>query len=293
MTISPFLHLPPERCDPETAKYLVVPVPYEGTVSFLDGTAKGPEAVLSVAYQIEHFDEEMHFDFSKHGIATLSPIQSEQPVTPAEEFQLIYQSVIERRLFQAERIPIFIGGEHSITPPIIRAAVEKYGDISVLQFDAHADLRDSYTTGGKFSHASAMRRVLDYTPNLVQVGIRSFSEEEITEKPEQINRIIPPQEIRNRFNESIDSILYNLTENVYITIDIDAFDPAFAPGTGTPEPGGLDWFQVTGILRKVCEKKKIIGADIVEVAPLGGNNVITEYMAARLAAKLMAYTTVK
>ncbi|MDR3232194.1 MAG: agmatinase [Planctomycetaceae bacterium] len=284
-----FFRLPSERCDPARAKYLIVPVPYEGTVCFLRGTINGPEAILAVSDQVERFDEELRIDYTKAGIATLPPIQPQHDVTPEEEFQLIYETVRERRLFQTGQFPIFLGGEHSITPPIVKAAAEKNADISVLQFDAHADLRNSYT-GGKYSHASAMRRVLDFTPNLVQVGIRSFSEEEYTEKKERIDKIITPAQVCNDYNGSIDSILYNLTDKVYITVDIDAFDPAFAPGTGTPEPGGLDWFQVTGILRRVCETKKVIGADIVETAPFGGNNVITEFLAARLTAKLIAYT---
>jgi len=170
-----FLNLPPDRCDPATARYRIVPVPYEGTVCFLGGTAKGPEAILAVSDQVEHFDEELHRDFTLSGIATLPPISSAE--TPEKMYERIYQTVKQEAYFEPDKVPIFLGGEHSITPPIVRAAAECYGEISVLQFDAHADLRDAYT-GGKFSHASAMRRVLEITPNLVQVGIRSFSEEE-------------------------------------------------------------------------------------------------------------------
>ncbi|MDR3182995.1 MAG: agmatinase [Planctomycetaceae bacterium] len=286
--MSSFLKLPPERCEAATAKFLIVPVPYEGTVCFLTGTAQGPDAVLAVSDQMEHFDEELLIDFTQHGIATLPPIQAQNPVTAEEEFHLIYDTVRQRRLFQTGQFPLFLGGEHSITPPIVRAAAEQFSNVSVLQFDAHADLRDSYT-GGRYSHASAMCRVLEYTPNLVQVGIRSFSQEEYDGNRERFAQIITPAKIRESFNDCIGNVLYYLTDKVYITIDIDVFDPAFAPGTGTPEPGGLDWFQVTGILRRVCETKEVIGADIVETSPLGGNNVTTEFLAARLAAKLMAY----
>jgi agmatinase len=139
-----------------------------------------------------------------------------------------------------------------------------------------------------------MRRVLDITPNLVQVGIRSFCEEEYQECPRQIGTIITPRMLIQERERCIVKILDSLTEQVYITVDIDVFDPAFAPGTGTPEPGGLDWFQVTEILRRVCETKNVVGADIVEVSPLGGSNVatnvITEFLAARLAAKIIAYS---
>ena len=283
-----FLSLPDDLCNPLTARYRIVPVPYEGTVCFLGGTARGPHAILEVSNQVEHFDEELLCDWSRLGIATFPPIPPAD--TPEEECDRIYQTVKRESYFQTGKFPIFLGGEHSITPPIVRAAAECYGTISVLQFDAHADLRDAYT-GGKFSHASAMRRVLETTSNLVQVGIRSFSEEEYQECPMQIAALITPRMLMQDREHCIGKILNVLTERVYITFDIDAFDPAFAPGTGTPEPGGLDWFQVTHILRRVCETKNVIGADVVEVAPFGGNNVITEFLAARLAAKIIAYSS--
>lgn len=284
-----FFCLPEEYRNPSTAKYLIVPIPYEGTVCFLGGTSKGPEAILAVSDQMEHFDEEMLIDFSRQGIATLPPIPSAD--TPEEEMKRIHAAVKERQLFTPERFPIFLGGEHSITPPIVRAAIEVYPNLSVLQFDAHADLRQSYT-GGRYSHASAMRRVIESTDHLVQVGIRSFSPEEYRECSERIHRVITPAMIRQDYTYCLDRILYSLTENVYITIDIDAFDPSYAPGTGTPEPGGLTWHQVTGILKLVCSKKNVVGADIVEVSPMGEKNIITEFLAARLAGKLMAYTAV-
>jgi len=256
-------------------------------VCFLGGTAQGPEAILNVSDQMEHFDEELLCDFTRQGIATFPPIPSAN--TPEEMVARIYQTVKQESYFQPGKVPIFLGGEHSITPPIVRAAAECYGTMSVLQFDAHADLRNAYT-GGKFSHASAMRRVLEITPHLVQVGIRSFSEEEFDECTLQIASLITPRMLAQDRDLYIENILDALTEHVYITVDIDVFDPAYAPGTGTPEPGGLDWFQVTNVLRRVCRMKKIVGADIVEVAPLGGNHVVTEFLAARLVAKIIAYT---
>lgn len=283
-----YLSLPPDRCDPLTARYRIVPVPYEGTVCFLGGTAKGPDAILGVSDQMEHFDEELLCDFTRHGIATYPPIPHAD--TPEQMFDQIYQRIKCESYFQFGKIPIFLGGEHGITPPVIRAAAEYYGTISILQFDAHADLRNSYT-GGKFSHASAMRRILEITPHIVQVGVRSFCEEEYRECPQQIAALITPRMLAQDTESCVKRILESLTELVYITVDIDVFDPSFAPGTGTPEPGGLNWFQVTEILRRICTAKKVIGADVVEVAPLGGHNVITEFLAARLVAKIIAYTT--
>ncbi|MDR0390937.1 MAG: agmatinase, partial [Planctomycetaceae bacterium] len=278
-----FFSLPKELSDPATAKFFIQPVPYEGTVSFLKGTINGPDAILSVSEQVEHFDEELLFDMTQAGVATFPAIPPAD--SPEEQFNQIYQTVRERNLFQQGRIPIFLGGEHSITPPLVCCASEVYDNISVLQFDAHADLRDSYT-GTKYSHGSAMRRVLEYTPTLVQVGIRSFSEEEAQYYPERVKQFITPALLARDYSFCLDQILHKLSDQIYITIDIDVFDPSFAPGTGTPEPGGLSWREVTDILKRVCEAKNVIGVDLVEVAPLGGNNVITEFMAARLVGKL-------
>ncbi|MCL2006320.1 MAG: agmatinase [Planctomycetaceae bacterium] len=282
-----FLSLPNERCDPQTARYRIVPIPYEGTVCFLGGTSQGPDAILAVSNQMEHFDEELLRDFTQTGIATFPPIPPAD--TPEEMHSRILQTVKQKSYFQPSKVPIFLGGEHGITPPIVRAAADCYGTISVLQFDAHADLRDAYT-GGKFSHASAMRRVLETTPHLVQVGIRSFSEEEHRECPARIASLMTPKMLRSNIDRCIETMLNALTDRVYITFDIDVFDPAYAPGTGTPEPGGLDWFQVVHILHRICEAKTVIGADVVEVAPLGNGNVCTEFLAARLVGKLIAYT---
>jgi agmatinase len=281
-----FLHLPEDLSDPKKAKYQILPIPYEGTVSFLKGTSNGPEAILAVSDQMEHFDEELLLNFTKRGIATLPPIPAAE--TPEKEFERIYSAVKQYDLFRAERFPVMLGGEHSITPPIVRVAAESYDKLSVLQFDAHSDLRESYS-GNRYSHASAMRRVLDWTPYLVQVGIRSVSEEEYQDCPRQIRHIVTPKMFAEDDADCLNQILRSLTENVYITIDIDVFDPAYAPGTGTPEPGGLDWFLVTKILQKVFAAKNIVGADVVEVSPLGGNNVITEFLAARLVAKLITF----
>jgi agmatinase len=282
-----FLSLEDRLCDPATAKYRIIPVPYEGTVCFLAGTAKGPEAVLAVSDQMEHFDEELLIDFTRSGIATFPPIPAAG--SPPEEFCRIYETVKQHSYFQRGTIPIFIGGEHSITPPIVRAAAECYDGLSVLQFDAHADLRDAYT-GGKFSHASAMRRVIEITQNLVQVGIRSFSEEEWRDCPDRIMKVITPRMLRDDWLGCLKNITGGLSGNVYMTIDIDVFDPSFAPATGTPEPGGLDWRQVTDILRVVFETKNVIGTDIVEVAPFGNGHIVTEFLAARLVAKCIAYS---
>ncbi len=281
-----FFHLPDEYTDQNTARFHVLPIPYEGTVCFMQGTVNGPDAILDVSDQLEHIDEVLQNEYYRTGIATYPTVPTAE--TPAEQMICVYDAV--RPLFQPGRFPIILGGEHSITPPIVRAAAEVYPNLSVLQFDAHADLRDEFT-GGKFSHASAMRRVLEITPHLTQVGIRSYSEEELRECPRQIENLItvPMLETESGLRNAIRKILDSLTETVYITFDIDAFDPAFAPATGTPEPGGMTWRQATAILYEVSREKNVIGADVVEVAPYRNGNITTEFLAARLVGKIMAY----
>lgn len=277
--------LPSDYCSERTSYFLVQPIPYEGTVCFENGTAAGPERICAVSDQMEYIDEETFCEFWRDGIATLPAV--EPCPTPAEEMAAIERTYRERQMFDGHHFPIALGGEHSITAPIVKVAAERYPGLSVLQFDAHSDLRDTFEPGGKYSHASVMRRVLELTPNLVQVGIRSFSERDLIEIPERVERFIPPRVIAENPRPALELILKRLTENVYITFDMDAFDPSTAPGVGTPEPGGLDWRQVTSILAAVFAEKNVVGADVVETLPLGGHNVVTEFLAARLVGKMM------
>ena len=282
-----FLELSPEYRDSNQAKFHLLPIPYEGTVCFESGTAGGPDAILDVSDQMEHLDEETHRLIYLPGIFTHLPIPPAE--SPGQEMDRIAAVVRNGDFFRPGRFPIFLGGEHSISAPLVGAALEKYPGLSVLQFDAHSDLRDTFPPGGRYSHASVMRRILEMTPNIVQVGIRSFSELDLEECPGQVENFITPAMIEEDFNASLRLILSRLTDTVYNTVDMDAFDPTCAPGVGTPEPGGLTWRQVTRILRAVSESKKVIGADVVETVPLGRGHVVTEFMAARLVGKIMAY----
>ena len=286
--INTFLSLPNEQTDLATARFVILPVPYEGTVCFESGTARGPQAILDVSDQMEHIDEETLCLFAKNGIATLPPL--DLPTEPDQALNEIYRVVRDEDLFRPGRFPIVLGGEHSISAPVIRRVTEVYSDLSILQFDAHSDLRDTFTPGGKLSHACVMRRVLEMTPQpkLVQVGIRSFSELDPVECPEQVKRFVTPTMLEDNFEGSLARILDSLTKNVYITFDLDGLDPSIAPGVGTPEPGGLTWRQAVRIIRAVSQAKRVVGADVVETLPLSGE-IVTEYIAARLVAKFMTY----
>ena len=276
------MNLGPEFCPPQEARYAILPVPYEGTVSYMKGTALGPAAVIDASTQVEEFDEELLGDFRGAGIVTLPAIPPAE--TPEEQMVRVESAAREA---MKDKFLLTIGGEHSITGPLVRAAAERFGEISVLQIDAHADLRDSYD-GTIHSHAAVMRRVLEVTPKIAQVGIRNFSKEEYEQCPGEVRNFITPLMVETDPNW-IDRTLDLLGDQVYLTVDIDGFDPAYVPGTGTPEPGGLSWRQVTALLRRVCEERKVVSADIVEVIPLAGQKV-SEFLAARLACKIIAYT---
>ncbi|MDO5552880.1 MAG: agmatinase [Planctomycetia bacterium] len=283
-----FFELSGPLCDRERSRFHIIPVPYEATVCFQKGTQYGPEAILAVSDQLEHFDEELLQPIPREGVYTWPPVESAD--MPEEEMARIERFLRGERFFADRRFPILLGGEHSITPPIVRVAAEHYPHLSVLQFDAHSDLRDHFTHGGKFSHASAMRRVLEVTPHLVQVGIRSFSEEDVVACPVQVENFVTPGMIEENADRALARILDRLTADVYITFDMDALDPSFAPGVGTPEPGGLAWRTATRILREVSAAKHVVGADVVETMPIAGNQ-LTEFVAARVVAKIISYNS--
>lgn len=273
-------------CSPDAAgdfRYAVLPVPYEGTVTYLPGTAAGPDAIIRASWQVESFDEELLIPLGDTGITTLAPVEPADD--PETQMQRVHQRASD--VLAAGKFLLALGGEHSITVPMVRATAERHADLSVLQIDAHADLRDSYA-GTKLSHACVMRRVLETTPHICQVGVRSFSRQEYTDCGDRIDRLVTPEIVRSD-PSWIDRVLDLLTDTVYVTVDMDGFDPAVAPGVGTPEPGGLVWHEVTALLRRVCSGKRVVAADIVETRPLPANH-ITEFTAARLACKIIAYT---
>lgn len=278
-----FLGLPPAQSDPASARFVVMPVPYQGIVSYETGTAAGPEAILRASQQVEWYDEELGGEYVQAGIATLPPVPA--VADPAEQMRRIREAALP--VLQEGKFLLTLGGEHSITGPLVQAAAACCGALSVLQIDAHADLRDTYDGTGH-SHACVMRRVLETTDRICQVGVRSYSREEAEACPRQIAQLVTPRWLRSQ-PAWIERVLASLGETVYVTVDIDGLDPSVAPGTGTPEPGGLTWEEVTALLGRVCRERQVIAADIVEVRPIPPNHV-TEFVAARLAYKLIAYT---
>lgn len=278
-----FLGLEPKHADYATSKYAVLPIPYDATTSFLTGTRNGPRSIISASQQVEWFDEEYGREFHKAGIHTLDPVGT-NAAGPAQMHDDIYRAA--KGIVRDDKILIGLGGEHSISSGLIRAVKARHRNLSVLQIDAHADLRDSYE-GTPYSHASVMRRALEMKVPVVPVGIRNYSLEEHRFMKRHGFKPITARETRIE-PQWMEEVVGSLSDHVYVTIDIDGFDPAYAPGTGTPEPGGLDWYQVTDLLRAVALEKNIVAADVVEVVPLPGS-VQTEFLAAKLVYKLIAH----
>ena len=277
--------LPDEHSRYGTSRAVIFPVPLERTTSYEHGTRNGPAAILAASRNMELYDEELELEpYKDIGIHTLPPIDTADG-TLDEVISEIFTAQLS--LLEDEKFTVALGGEHSLTPPLVSATAKKYKDLSVLQVDAHADLRDEYQ-GNPASHACAMRRVVEVCP-AVQVGIRSLSVEEAQAIPHLRTSVYWAKDIaRAPLKSWIAKVLADLSPNVYLTIDLDGFDPAFVPATGTPEPGGLDWVQVTSLIRAVADHKKIVGMDVVELLPQPGDHA-SDFLAAKLVYKCLGY----
>jgi agmatinase len=281
--------LDPDRADsrhPESAKAVVIPFGLEASVSYGGGTARGPEAILAASHQLELYDEELQREaVNDYGIATLVP----EAIAAGQEAALRQLAGTVERVLDADRFPFVIGGEHALTPGAIMPLAAAYHDLVVLQFDAHADLRDGYL-GEHYSHASAMRRVLDHKHvQVVSVGIRALSSPEAEYARGHPDRVTIHW-AKDQADWNIERIVAPLVgKPVYITYDIDALDSAIMPATGTPTPGGMGYLQSLRILRRASEVAgRIVGADLVELAPQPGLHAC-DYTAAVLAYKMMSY----
>lgn len=257
----------------------ILPVPYEGTVTYGNGTRLGPQAIMEASRQVETYDMLTERDFEKLRFATLDPIEigDVSPDMAVAEIEKRVTSIVGDG-----KLPFLIGGEHSITPPAVRA-VAKSREIGVVQLDAHADLRPEYE-GSIHNHACVMARVRETCP-AVQIGIRSCShgEKELIEK-EKYTLFTAGQTLGDG---KLETALNALPEEVYLTVDIDLLDPSIMPSTGTPEPGGLGWEETNDIIRMVGEIKKIVGADVVELAPIAGMHA-PDFLAAKLVFNILA-----
>src|SRR2546423_5670277 len=272
-----------EFSDFERARVVVWPVAYEGTVSYGTGTGRGAEAIIDASRNMELYDEETDAEVYRLGIHTVEESGSIEPP------EAMMKSLLERarELVGAGKFVCMIGGEHSVSAPVIRAHAEAYENLSVLQIDAHADLRDTYD-GTPHSHASIMARVVkDLRLPAVQCGIRSISAEEARSLDEYPTRIFWAKDIVGR-TDWWDAAVDGLTENVYLTIDIDGLDPSLVAQTGTPEPGGLGWYETIGLIRTLARKRRVVGMDLTEYSYVEGFSA-SALLSAQLVYHSLAY----
>jgi agmatinase len=273
--------LPDARTFGESAA-IVLPVPFERTTSYVHGTSHGPRELLAASSQVELWDEEIGMDVHGRGIHTL-PEMDLTAMTIGAAMAAIRG--VAASILSLDKLLVALGGEHSITAPIVAAAAAQHPGLSVLQIDAHADLRDSYL-GERHSHACAMRRTLEHAP-LVQVGVRNISREEVAALPGLATTIFYDWNMRED-PAWMDRVIDALSETVYITVDLDSLDPGTMPAVGTPEPGGLSWREITVLLRRTIERRRVVACDVVELCPIPGQ-AAPNFVAARLVYKILAY----
>ncbi|HOU50351.1 MAG TPA: agmatinase [Smithella sp.] len=266
------------------ATFVVVPVPYDLTSTYQPGSRRGPTAIIEASTNMELYDEELKKETYLAGIHTTLPVDIDAR-GPKNMVSAVRKKI--SKIVALNKIPVMLGGEHSITFGAVQAVQEKYPKLSVLQLDAHADLRESYQ-GSPYSHASVARRISEICP-LVQVGIRSMSKEE--------GDFLPQSKVKSYSADFVaenkdwcERVCKNLKGDVFVTIDLDVFDPSIMPATGTPEPGGLFWREVVRLLKRVASSCTIRGFDIVELAPIPGN-IGPDFMTAKLIYRLMGYMT--
>jgi agmatinase len=282
--VTNFLGLPDDEARYEDARGVVVPVPWEATVSYGAGTGKGPAAIVEASRYVELYDEVLREEpYRKGGIHTAPAAD----VSDGDSVGFLDRlETVAARLFSDGKFPVFLGGEHSLTTAPVRAAKAAFDDLSILQLDAHADLRESYE-GTRWSHASVMRRVHELGVPAVPVGIRAISVEEAEFIHDEGLPVFWSHRIAHG-EEWMDTVLNTLSDTVYITFDVDFFDPSLIPATGTPEPGGGFWHETMRFLGYVFQEKTVVGMDVVELAPIA-NLHAPDFVIARLVHRCLGY----
>jgi agmatinase len=286
-----FLAIEKEYSSYDNSKVVILPCPYEKTTSYGKGTAKGPAAIIRASQYVEFFDEETLKEVCfEYGIATLKALDFKKH-SGKKALELIYKNV--KRLIAEGKFVITLGGEHSISTAPIKAHFDSYGSaeggFSVLHFDAHSDLRQEYE-GSLYSHASFAARVAEFTTKITQVGIRAQCKEEYDFiKEKGINTFYAFQMRHEGFDDRlIDIILATLAQNVYITFDVDYFDPSIMPSTGTPEPNGFYWDETMKFLKRLCSERNLVGFDVVELSPRK-DFTFPDFLTAKLIYKILNY----
>ncbi len=270
---------PDVTCSVENAQMVLVPVPYDGTSTWGKGANRGPKAIIEASEHLEAYDIETRYEVCDHGFYTDEPVTENR--SPEAMTQAVYTRV--KHWLDLNKFCMLLGGEHSVSIGAVQAHAEKYSDLTVLQLDAHSDLREEYQ-GSRYNHACVMARVRE-SCSAVQVGIRSMHAEELSRvKPD---RMFFAEDI---FGQSawVERAIGKMSPNVYVTIDLDVFDSSVMPSTGTPEPGGLFWYDTVHFLRRICKERRVVGFDVVELCPNKVNKA-PDFLAAKLIYKFASY----
>ena len=275
-----FCGLGEEHSSYEQSSIVILPVPYDGTSSWVKGADKGPSALISASQNMELYDIETKSVVAEKGIHTLAPLA----VTNKDDPETVVQKIQEKiqKLLSDGKFVVVLGGEHSISTGTVRALYEKHNGMSVLQLDAHGDTRESYESS-KYNHACVMARIKEICPT-VQVGIRSVDESEVSEL--DCSKVFFAHDIHDN-DDWMQKAVDALNNDVFITIDLDVFDPSIMPSTGTPEPGGLLWYQTLRFLEMVVAQKNVVGFDVVELCP-NNQNKAPDFLAAKLVYRLLS-----
>lgn len=268
-----FADLPRKYSEYDQSKVVILPVPYDNTSTWMKGADLGPQAILEASAHLELYDIETDSEVYRQGICTLPPVAC--PSLPEDMIAEVRR--VADPLFQDKKLVVGLGGEHSVTIGLVQAALKKHSNLSVLQFDAHGDLRDTYENS-PFNHACVMARVNEICPS-VQVGIRSM---DISERGKtDPDRLVLARDLHRHGVDAAADALDLLSDSVYITVDLDVLDPSCMPSTGTPEPGGIDWYMLNTLIGQVAREKRIVGMDVVELLPQQHNKA-PEFLAAKL-----------
>lgn len=270
------------HCEPTTARVTIIPAPLEYSACYMKGTEHGPQAILDASSQMELYDEELDGCPIETGVYTRPPLQY-HGLDHAKALKITGDAA--REVLQRGQLPFTLGGEHSLSAPVIAAVHERYPDLTVVHIDAHGDLRDEFE-GTPLSHAAIERRVVDMGIPLLEIGIRSFSPEEAA-----FMKTGPDVAIVWAYQMAKGTAIIpweRLSKHTYVTVDLDALDPSEMPAVGTPEPGGLSWYQLLDLFREICRRTTIVGMDVVELCPMPGQTR-ADFLAAKLVYKMIGY----
>lgn len=273
-----FGDFPDEFAQYRSAAIVLLPIPFDKTSTWLKGSDKGPQAILEASQHLEYYDLETRSEVYRKGIHTAEPLDAE---SPEQMIQAAYERV--GHFLRDKKFVVTLGGEHSVSIGPVKAFAERTSDLGILHLDAHSDRRDTYQ-GSRYNHACVIARISEFVPNIVSVGVRSMDASELPNIPK--GSLFCAADVLGK-PDWAGQVVERLSPRLYVSIDLDVFDPSVLPATGTPEPGGLGWYDVTRLLRVVARQRQVVGFDVVELRP--GDHKASDFLAAKLICTFLSY----